>query len=116
MQKTRLLNQRSLQFGSGIRVVEVVEVAVAISACLETSVRGFAAVDPMGFVDSRSFAAAVAGGPVAGHTLEAPVAEHIPGALVVGTDCRTFAGSEEERVGVAVEEPARERLTHRKGS
>ena len=106
MQKTRLWNQRSLQFGSGIRVVEV---AVAISACLERSVRGFAAVDPMGFVDSRSFvaAAAVAGEPVAGH---------IPGALVGGMDCRTFAGSEEKRVGVAVEKPAQERLTHRKGS
>lgn len=109
-----MLNQRSLQFGSGIRAVEV---AVAISACLETSVRGFAAVDPMGFVDSRSFAAAaVAGAPVAGRILERPVAEYIPGALVGGMDCRTFAGSEEERVGVAVEEPARERLTHRKGS
>ena len=106
-------NQRSLQFGSGIRVVEV---AVAISACLETSVRGSAAVDPMGFVDSRSFAAAVAGAPVAGRILERPVAEHIPGALVVGMDCRTFAGSEEGRVGVAVEEPARERPRHRKGS
>jgi len=115
VQKTRVSNQRSLQFGSGIRVVEV---AVAISACLETSVRGSAAVDPMGFVDSRNSAAAVAvaGGPVAGHILEAPVAEDIPGALVVEMDCRTFAGSEEERVVVAVEEPAQERLTHRKGS
>lgn len=113
MQKTRVLNQRSLQFGSGIRVVEV---AGSIFASLETSVRGFAAVDPMGFVDSRNFAAAVAGGPVAGHILEAPVAEHIPETLVVKMDCRTFAGSGEGRVVVAVEEPARERLTHRKGS
>jgi hypothetical protein len=108
----KVLIQRSLQFDSGR---EVVGVAGSRFAYPETTVRGFAAVDPMGSVDNRNLVVAAA---AAAAVAEAPAAEHILETLVVEMDCRsltsrlavrsilhtTFAGSEEGRVGVAAEE------------
>jgi hypothetical protein len=95
---------RSLQFGLGIGVAEVAEAVDSRFAYPGKIVRDFAAVDPMGFVDSRSSVAAAV-------VAEGPVAEHILETLVVKMGCRSltdrsalhrmFAGSGAERAVVA---------------
>ncbi len=85
---TKASIQRSHQFGLEKGVAEVVGSRFAYPGRI---VRGFAAVDPMGFVGSQNFAVVVAEAPAAEHTLET---------LAVEMDCRNltstrFAGFEE---------------------